>query len=132
MDASTPGSSFSANPIGANSWPPKSDAYSTVRLGSLVTQQKYENCYVDSYLDLGAELYNAVRRDAEKLSRPCCDACEAGIEVLAPLRHARSRARFDVRTPDKKRKLIGIELEAGDFRPAEFSKDVRRLGKPEM
>ena len=71
-----------------------------------------------SYLDLGAELDDAVRRDAEKLGRPRRDACEAGIEALAPSCHPGPRARLDARTPDKKRKLIGVELDAGDFRPA--------------
>src|SRR5215472_7063007 len=36
-----------------------------------------DNCH--TYLDLGAELYDAVRRDAEELSRACCDAHEAGM-----------------------------------------------------
>src|SRR6516225_4662256 len=85
-----------------------------------------------SYLDLGAELYDAVRRDAEELSRACCDAHEAGIDVLAPSCHPRARARFDIGAPDKERKLTRVELEAGDFGATELAGNVWRLGKPEM
>src|ERR1700719_4771234 len=64
---------------------------------------------VTSYLDLGAELDDTVRRDAEKLGRPRRNAYQSGIEALAPPRHPGTRTRFDVSATDEERELIRIE-----------------------
>jgi hypothetical protein len=63
-----------------------------------------------SYLYLGAELDDAIRRNAEELGRPCRNAYEAGIEALAPPCHPRLRARFDIGAADKEGQLARIEF----------------------
>ena len=49
-----------------------------------------------SYLDLGAKLDDAVRRNSEELGRPCRDAREAGVQALAQSCHPGAWAGFDV------------------------------------
>ena len=49
-----------------------------------------------SYLDLGAKLDDAVRRNSEELRRPCRDAREAGVQALARSCHPGAWAGFDV------------------------------------
>jgi len=49
-----------------------------------------------SYLDLGAKLDDAVRRNSEELGRPCRDAREAGVQALARSCHPGAGAGFDV------------------------------------
>jgi hypothetical protein len=44
-------------------------------------------CQTPSYLDLGAEFDDPVRRDAKKLGGPRRNAYKAGIEALAPPCH---------------------------------------------
>src|SRR6516164_8935369 len=85
-----------------------------------------------SYFDFGAELDDAIRRDAEELRWSGRQAQEAGVEALAPLGHPRPPAGFNVRVSDKKRKMARIQLEPGDFRTTQFSRNVRGLCKPEM
>ena len=85
-----------------------------------------------SYLDLSAELDDAVRRDAEELGRPCRNAYEAGIDALAPPCHPGPQARCDIGAPDEERQLARIEFQPRDFRPGELSRYVRRLGKAKM
>ena len=49
-----------------------------------------------SYLDLGAKLDDAVRRNSEELRRPCRDAREAGVQALSRSCHPGAWAGFDV------------------------------------
>ena len=73
-----------------------------------------------SDLDLGAELDDTVRRDAEKLGRPRRNAYQSGIEALAPPRHPGTRTRFDVSATDKERELIRIKFQPRNVRSSQL------------
>src|SRR6202030_2468643 len=87
---------------------------------------------VTSYLDLGAELDDTVRRDAEKLGRPRRNAYQSGIEAFAPPRHPGTRTRFDVSATDEERELIRIKFQPRNVRSSQLPRYVWRLGKTEM
>jgi hypothetical protein len=58
---------------------------------NFVRRRVAASAVVTSNLDLSAELNYAVRRDAEELGRPGRNACQGGIEALAPPCHSGTR-----------------------------------------
>src|ERR1700730_433441 len=85
---------------------------------------------VTSYLDLGAELDDTVRRDAEKLGRPRRNAYQSGVEALAPPRHPGTRTRFDVSATDEERELIRIKFQPRNVRSSQLPRTFGVWAKP--
>lgn len=85
-----------------------------------------------SYVDLGAEFDDPVRRDVEKIGRPRRNARKARVEARAPPCHPGPRTHCDIGAADEEGDLARIEFQPRDFRPAELPRYVWRLGKTEV
>jgi hypothetical protein len=72
-----------------------------LRIAANALLENHRTRLSSSYLDLGAEVDDAVRRGAEEFRWLRRDAHEAGIKAQAPSYHPEPRARFDVSAHDE-------------------------------